>query len=282
MTNELTDIILKVARIPSFTSYEHKLHPLIEEFCKEIGVELQFIEGNNILIEVPGIGDNPIALSAHLDKNNYCDAAMPQEEIFATCNGEYLHGLMDDAAGVGVCLHLLKQSATRKFPPLQILLSECEESMGFDHPDLLKDRGENIMPGIGAQRLSNHLIKNDKVPAAVIVIDVTDHFNGDKGIALYSRPWEMNNTKPTEELLEMNNAMVAKIKELCSRAVDSNNKNDYLKYASELNQEGRTVPCFALEPSVHNYHSAKEEIFVDDVMEIADVLSKFMEDFAVK
>ncbi len=280
MNDELIKIILQVAEVPSFTTFEERLHPFVRDFCEGVDVKPQFIDGNNVLIEAAGTGVRSVALSAHLDKNNYWDDN-PPEEIPVENNGEYLRGLLDDAVGVGVCLYLLKQSALRKFPPLQILLSECEESFGFRrHPQLLKNGGDDTHPGIGACRLSHYLVEQQKIPGALVVVDVTPKFRGDPGIALYSRPWEMHGNEPTADLEEQTEALAAAFHRLCPRMKDYNNTNDYVTYGEQLNQNDMTVPCFALEPAVNNYHSPEEEVFVDDIAETAEVLAQFLESFA--
>ena len=283
--HQLFELIMKAAKIPSFTTFEDQMHSFVREFCESIGVTPEFIKGNNILIEASGAGEQPIALSAHLDKNNYWGdrGYTPPREIPVENRGELLRGLLDDAVGVGVCLHLLAQSQERQFPPLQILFSECEESQGFcNYPHLLRDDDDELRPRIGAHRLSAHLEKEEKIPAAVVVVDVTPKFRGKPGIALYSRPWEMHGGAPTPELEKQTEAMAAQFHRICPRLENSNNKNDYVEFGKRLNQSDATVPCFALEPSVKHYHSCKEEVRTNDIAETAETLAQFLESFAAE
>ena len=281
---QLFELIMKAAKIPSFTTFEDRMHSFVREFCESIGVTPEFIEGNNILIEASGAGEQPIALSAHLDKNNYWGdkGYTPPREIPVENRGELLCGLLDDAVGVGVCLHLLEQSRKRQFPPLQILLSECEESFGFRRKHLLNKKTKGLEPGIGARRLSAHLEKEKKIPAAVVVVDVTPIFDGESGIALYSRPWEKHSGGSTPELEKQTEAMAAQFHRICPRLENSNNKNDYVEFDKRLNQSDATVPCFALEPSVKHYHSCKEEVRTNDIAETAETLAQFLESFAAE
>ena len=281
--HQLFELIMKAAKIPSFTTFEDRMHSFVREFCESIGVTPEFIKGNNILIEASGAGEQPIALSAHLDKNNYWGdkGYTPPREIPVENRGELLCGLLDDAVGVGICLHLLEQSRKRQFPPLQILLSECEESFGFDR-NLLNKKTKGLKSGIGARRLSDHLKQKLKIPAAVVVVDVTPKFRGKSGIALYSRPWKMHGGAPTPELEKQTEAMAAQFHRICPRLENSNNKNDYVEFGKRLNQSDATVPCFALEPSVKHYHSCKEEVWTNDIAETAETLAQFLESFAAE
>ena len=270
--HQLFELIMKAAKIPSFTTFENRMHPFVREFCESIGATPEFIKDNNILIEAPGAGERPIALSAHLDKNNYrCWGDDPPREIPVENHGELLRGLLDDAVGVGVCLHLLAQSQKRQFPPLQILFSECEESFGAGSDS-----------GIGARRLSDHLEQEMKIPAAVVVVDITPKFQGKSGIALYSRPWEMRGGAPTPELEKQTEAMAAQFHRICPRLKDYNNTNDYVEFGERLNQGDATVPCFALEPSVKHYHTPDEEVLTNDIAETAETLAQFLESFAAE
>lgn len=278
---KLAELILDIAKIPSFTTYECRLHPYVLEFCEQVGAQTEVI-GGSILATTAGKGTRTVALSAHLDKNNYWDDSSPRE-IFAdtTENGAKLHGLLDDAVGMGVCLELLRQSASRKFPPLQMLFTECEESHGFRlHQHLLKDGGKNHNPGKGACLLSEHLIEKKMVPTAVVVVDVTPKFHGKKGIALYSRPWEKFDGDPAPELERQTDRIAEEFYRLCPRLKDYNNSNDYVRFGEKLNEGDAIVPCFALEPSVGNYHSCDEEVWVEDINETAGILTRFLESFA--
>ena len=263
LENQLIKTIQEIARIPSFTGYEYRLHDYIQDFCNDLRLIPELVPDNNILIETPGEGA-PIALSAHLDKNNYWGAEYPQS-IPAVHAETKLTGLLDDAVGLGLCLEILKESADREFPPLQILLSECEETSGD-----------------GANELAKHLIKTDKTPAALVVIDVTPKFAGAPGLALYSAPWEIlpwhrGAGRPDKELRQKIEKFAKEFHQLCPRLDAYNNYNDYAVYGQAFNKHQRPVPCFALEPSVDNYHSADEAVWVHDIIETKNILTQFLE-----
>ena len=293
-TNELTKLIMDIAKVPSFTTYEFRLHPFIQKFCESIGAKPVFVDDGNIMVETRGTGELSVALSAHLDKNDYWSyegEEQPRKIPVTSDENEdgklRLRGLLDDAVGVGVCLYLLKLSAHRQFPPLKILLSECEESFSWRRltPDKRYNdgkckNGETFSNGMGARRLSKHLIEQEKIPAAVVVVDVTPLFDGEPGIALYSQPWERYDGSPTPELKQRTESLTKEFHKICPRLKDDNNKNDYVVYGEELNKNGSVVPCFALEPSVKCYHTSNEKVFVEDIMETTEVLAKFLESFA--
>ena len=292
-TNELTKLIMDIAKVPSFTTYEFRLHPFIKKFCESIGAKPVFVDDGNIMVETRGTGELSVALSAHLDKNDYWSWEGEEQPIGIPITMEdkdgklRLRGLLDDAVGVGVCLYLLKLSAHRKFPPLKILLSECEESFFLRclktdklHNNGVNKSGEEFYNGMGARRLSKHLIEQEKIPAAVVVVDVTPKFEGEPGIALYSRPWERYGGSLTPELEKRTESLTKEFHRICPRLKDDNNKNDYVVYGEELNKNGSVVPCFALEPSIKCYHTSNEKVFVEDIMETTEVLAKFLESFA--
>ncbi len=89
MTNITTlDFITRVAEIPSFTTYEERLIPYIEEALSDIpGAELALVADNNVIVKVPGNTQKPnIALSAHLDKiNHFGKDWIKQLPVSVTC-----------------------------------------------------------------------------------------------------------------------------------------------------------------------------------------------------
>ncbi len=279
--DELGDLILDIARVPSFTSHEERLHPLIKDFCADLGnISLSFV-GNNVILESEGEQSAPVvALSAHLDKINHFGKekrALSAERI-DNDGSPGLSGLLDDAVGIGICLHLLRQSAHRRFPPLQILLSECEESAMFrSDRDLLKNGGEGLSPGIGAERIAGHLVATGRVPRLVIVVDVTPLFRGNPGIALYSNHWENHGAAPSEPLINRTEMLAEQFQGVCPRMQRRNNVNDYVTYGRQLNREGLVTPCFAVEPSVGGYHSPEETVYDDDLVEVVAMLTQLLE-----
>ncbi|MGI9559152.1 MAG: hypothetical protein ACR2NQ_05790, partial [Thermodesulfobacteriota bacterium] len=164
------------------------------------------------------------------------------------------------------------------FPPLQILLSECEEgSMFRQHEDLLKGQGEGLYSGIGAERISKYLVKNNTLPSLVVVVDVTPLFGGEPGVALYSNHWERHGHEPSPELVDKTENIVGIFQDVHPEIMLSNNMNDYVTYGGEFIRQNEVVPCVAIEPSVENYHSAEEMVFVEDVVKVAEIVTNVLE-----
>lgn len=63
------ELVTKIAQIPSFTTYEDRLWPLVEQFTSHLPVTITRIPSNNCIISWHGNRpDLPsIALTAHLD-----------------------------------------------------------------------------------------------------------------------------------------------------------------------------------------------------------------------
>ena len=289
--DKLLNLILEIAQIPSFTTHEKRLHPFIQDYCSNLGLPLLHLNDGSILVETPGKGEMSVALSAHLDKNDYWTRKGEEqpEELNASINGENLKGLLDDAIGVGVCLYMIEQSLKGKFPPLKILFSECEEgffkqyytyeTIGKLRNNGITSNGVKYSSGMGAQILSSYLMQKKEIPSALFVIDVTPLFDGEPGIALYSEPWEITNDKPTPELKSRTEKMESKLKKICPRIVKANNVNDYAFYGKMFSMNDMIVPCFALEPSIEYYHSPNEKVNVHDVTETVKILDKFLKWF---
>lgn len=275
------ETILALARVPSFTSWEERLHPFIRDFCADLpDVQINEIAYNNLVLgSAAARTAPPLALSAHLDKINHF-GDMNYEELTAERLIEdgrrRLHGLLDDAVGVGVCLHMLRQAVHAGWP-LQVLLSECEESSMFRTPHLLRQpRAERLSGGYGARQIADFLIKNEQLPAALVVIDVTPLFRGRPGVALYEKPWQLRDYEAPRQLKQATTHWVEKIMQCSPRIKIANNTNDYLTYASHFHHAGRTVPCMALEPSIENYHSAEEKVYEQDILEVTKVLRELI------
>lgn len=259
------EIIEHCAQIPSFSSYEERIHPYIKELLSPYPeMHIEHIPQNNLLITVPGNQHlQPIALSAHLDK---IDHFGDQPTRLPTSVSETeITGQLDDTVGLGICLSLAIQSQHYDFPTLYLLLSEMEESFGLKrHPERLKNQGKGLSAGIGARHIAQHLIQTQRIPSLVITLDTTPLFKGASGIALYSKHWEKNDLSPTPELIAATEKVERFLleQEPCLRL--ANNTNDYLTYGQCLNQS-KTVPCIALEPSIYPYHQKDERVFLKDI-----------------
>ena len=273
------ETILEVARIPSFSSFEEPLHPFIENFVANVeGAELIHVEEKNLLVELPGDDSRPpLAIASHLDKiNHYIEN--PPEVLQAEQIGNKIKGLLDDAVGVGLCLSLLSQAKQNNFPTLYVLFSEMEEGTDLRfRPHIMRNKGEGLMSGMGANRLSRHLIRKNKIPEVIVTIDVTPKFKGEPGIALYTNHWEFNKIEPSDDLIQQTRKVSDKFLQINSAIQIHNNTNDYLEYGKVFNTEtDQTVVSVAIEPSVKPYHQIDEEVYIDDVLTIQQNLIEFL------
>ena len=252
------DLTIECAKIPSFSSYEERLHPFIEEIVQQAtDAKLERVPDNNIIIKAPGKANAPIvALTAHLDKINHCWSANFDGILPARIEGEKIIGQLDDAVGVGICLDMLLKSREREFPPLYILFSEMEE------------KGSHI----GAERIADHLLKEKQMPAVFITIDTTPMVR--KGIALYSKHWEKNGINPSSELIAKTVKIEQYFESLNPSLKFTNNSNDYLVYGERFSQYD--LPSVALEPAICPYHEPDEEVFCDDIKKTAEMLESFL------
>ena len=282
MFMSLLELIVACAKIPSFSTYEERLHPFIVDYLSDFKhVKLSEIKDNNILVEVEGKrSGKPVAITSHLDKINHFGEDFPGELEAQVLEGE-IFGQMDNAVGVGMCLKLIEFAQKKEFPPLLILFSEMEESTGLKHhPHLLKNNGNDVSPQIGAKRLSQYVESQNLMPALFITVDTTPVFKGDPGVALYTEYWEKMGERPDLELLDK----IEKIRNYILTRFPSvqlaNGTNDYMIYGSYFGKKSRgNVPSIALEPAIFPYHQAGEKVFVKDVEKILDIIVNMLEAF---
>ena len=279
----VSDLIVACAKVPSFSTFEERIHPLIHELCKDVpNAQITHIPENNIVIHVPSTRSAPpIAITAHIDKINHFTKGHT-DELYADVKDGRIEGMMDDAAGVGMCLAVLRKSQEHNFPPLYILLSEIEEGTDIVYRrDWLKNEGQGIYSGIGAARISKYLIKNDIFPAAIITLDTTPKFKGEPGIALYNQFWHMEKTYiPTQKLLDKTQKIESYFTGINPAILVSNANNDYREYGKFFNLiEPTDTPSIAIEPAIFPYHKAMEGVFVKDVEKIVEMLTQFLEEF---
>jgi hypothetical protein len=278
----LLDLICLLAQVPSFSSFEERIHPHVLAAAAQIsGVEAEVVDVRNLLLRVPGDeARRPVALSAHLDKVNHFDRhhndPLPVERT-----GQKLRGLLDDAVGVGICLYLGLVAATESFPPLYIMLSELEEGTGLrEHPWLLRGAGHDLEHSAGARRLSRRLVDRGDVPRAVITIDLSPRLEGEPGVCLYTDHWEHTKVEPSDALREHTEALAAALLDLDPDLVRTNGTNDYMTYGQLLNsitdEDCRPVVSVALEPSIWPYHVPHEEVFTRDLGRVVDILVRFL------
>lgn len=262
------ELIHKAATIPSFSSYEHIMHPWIQSLVSQCPhATMEIVPDHNVLITVQGNPmKSPVALSSHIDKIDHFDDPS-LDTLPASYNTLEITGQLDDTVGIGMCLSLMLQSGDYDFPTLYLLLSEMEESFGVrKHPERLRNQGKGLYAGMGAERLSEHLIQTQRIPSMVITIDTTPLFKGEPGWALYSKHWEKNNLEPTDDLIQATAEIEAFVLQQAPDIKLANNTNDYLHYGECLNQDpSRPVPCIAVEPAIYPYHQKNERVFLEDI-----------------
>lgn len=276
-------LIEACAKVPSFTTFEERIHPLIRAICAKVPTtRIEHIAENNLVVFVPGKRDAPpVALTAHLDKINHFGEAYPDEIPFKN-TGEQLIGQMDDTAGLGIVLRMMFESQEQNFPPLYLFLSEVEEGTGLrKHRHLLKNNGEGLFSGIGAQRITEYMLDNYEPPALVITLDTTPKFKGKPGIALYSKFWHPDASYfPSNRLSDRTVDLIESIKGLHPDILISNAYNDYLEYGKSFNKSGDLdIPSIAIEPAIYPYHQLDEGVFCADIHKIVHLLSRFLTDY---
>ena len=283
MQKEIINIIREVAQIPSFSSYEERIHPYIFQFIKDNNIDCELHQlDNSLVIEINKKQANtPIAFTAHLDKINHFDEEL--ETLNFAIDGEQLVGQLDNAVGVGICLYLLKNSTKFNLPHSLFLFSEMEESFGMRfHPHKLKNKGEGLESQIGAKRISAFLIEKQIIPSIFITIDTTPLFKGKPGVALYSKFWEMVEITPSEEIKEKTKQVEKLILDIDSDILLANNTNDYMIYGKLFHEAGHMAPSVAFEPSIQPYHTINERVYTADVIRIIKVIKAFVEKFTDK
>lgn len=280
---ETVDIIARCAEVPSFSSYEERLHPLVLETAGLIpSAEVRIVPHNNIVITVPGrAGAAPVVLTAHLDKINHFSRDC-REPLIVARERRRLVGQLDDAAGVGVCLGVALRARKRDFPPLRILLSEMEEGTGpREHPFLLRDGGAGLYGGMGAKALATDLIERGEFPALTVTVDTTPFFRGRPGVALYCNHWELNQITPTPQLVAATEELKARFRAIDPDLAVLNNGNDYLMYGRVFAERcDAPIPSVAIEPGIFPYHQLGEGVFYEDIARVESILVELLQQLA--
>ena len=278
----IEELIEACAKVPSFSTYEERLHPFVLEHIQQFdNAEVTLIHDNNLLVSVKGAKPgSPVVIASHLDKINHFGANHPEELDIRLTEGRFM-GQMDNAVGVGVCLMMLEMATTNDYPPLLLLFSEMEESMGLkQHPHLLKNGGKDVSPQIGAKRLSEYIDSQKLAPATFITIDTTPVFKGDPGVALYTAYWEKRGEKPELPLLQKLDQLRTFIL-TCDPSVRlANGTNDYMIYGDYFSSlERGQIPSIALEPAIFPYHQIGEGVLLEDVHRILTILDCLLSGF---
>ncbi len=279
----LIELIGEAAKIPSFSSFEERIHPFVIEHLNEIAnIDYKIVDDRNIIAYVPGdSAKKPVALSAHLDKINHFGednpSALPIE--YGT---SFIKGQMDNTVGIGIILRIAQIASLQDWPPLVLLFSEMEESYGLKHhPELLRDKGEGLHHGMGAEKLARDIIEQKINLQSVITVDTTPLFRGDNGVALYSGHWEFTKQQPDEAEESATKEIKEIFRKIDSDILFSNNTNDYLTYGKELNKPGRpATPSIAIEPAIHPYHQKGEKVYYSDIERVYGILKTYLSDYA--
>lgn len=270
--------IKEIAQIPSFSTYEDRLHPYVRSVfdnipdSKEVGVK-----GNNLVFQIGDHSDRAtIALAAHLDKINHYGQDFP-DKLPVSVTEEYLEGAMDDSAGLGMMMAIAETSPEYHWPNFLFFFSEMEESKGLkEHPERLKNNGEGYTNGMGARRIAKQCLDLEQLPDEVITLDTTPLFEGDQGIALYSKHWELNDLEPSAELIEQTEKTIARFITIDANIKIDNNTNDYLHYGEVFNKKSsKPVVSVALEPAIYPYHQKGERVFIGDIHRTLDILANY-------
>jgi hypothetical protein len=274
--------IRQTAQVPSFSSYEERLHPYVRSAFNALEKSSEIeVEGNSLIFKIGDKSDKPrVALAAHLDKINHYGADFPEKLPVEVTDGQ-IEGAMDDSAGLGTILTIAELAVDNHLPDLLFFFSEMEESKGLkEHPELLKNNGKGYRYGMGADRISKRCKELDLIPSEVITIDTTPLFKGKQGIALYSKHWELNDLDPSDELIRKTKSTVNRFTFIDPKIKLDNNTNDYLHYGEEFNTgTNGDVVSVALEPAIHPYHQKGERVFVDDIKRTLNILFIYLLDY---
>ncbi|MCH8568418.1 MAG: hypothetical protein LAT67_09150 [Balneolales bacterium] len=261
----------QAAKIPSFSSREEVIHPFVHSIAGKVpGCKAETVNERNIIMYIPGKQSGIVAFTAHLDKINHFGMPEPETLPF-TRTEEFIEGQLDNTVGIGVLLTLLEEAPNRNWPDLVLLFSEMEESTGLKkHPQWLRNGGEGLYHGMGAEKLADYLIttKPQWLPDACITIDTTPLFKGEPGCAVYSRHWEFTGAVPTESEIAKTRKLVEQVCDFEPDIRRANNTNDYLVYGKTFSQklpEGRVIPGIAIELAIFPYHQKNERVFVSDI-----------------
>lgn len=280
MSDTVFTHIKNCAKVPSFSTFEERLHPYVESVVNLIPTaKLDKVPTNNLVIQLAGDkSQKTVVLTAHLDKIDHFNDKTLTELPYSESEDK-IKGQLDNTVGLGVCLSILEWASQQKdIPNLILLFSEMEEGMGLrEHPERMKNGGKGYMHGQGAEALSRFLIEEAIEPEAIITIDTTPKFKGEKGIALYANWWEHFKQKPTDAELSVTKELVDTICEINKDILVTNNTNDFMIYGRVVNRNSfEAIPSIALEPAIFPYHQKDEEVFKSDVIEIMNIVKHYL------
>lgn len=276
--------ICETAKIPSFSTYEERIHPYMRSVFRSIphADEIR-VPGKSLIFSVPNAQSNyTVALAAHLDKINHYGNKHPAE-LPVKVTESHIQGAMDDCAGLGIILSIAEHlDSIGEVPNFLFFFSEMEESKGLkEHPELLRNGGKGYEHGIGAKRISKTCLQNEFIPDEIITVDTTPLFKGESGVALYSKHWELNDLDPNKELKNKTTQAENRFKEIDSKIHLDNNTNDYLHYGYEFNiNSDKPVVSIALEPAIYPYHQKGEKVYKKDIERVLNILADYLNSVA--
>jgi len=254
MENELLKMISEIAKIPSFSYSEDRLHNYVSEYLKDIPTDITILEDHSMIIQIKGSNNNSFALCSHLDKidhdgrrNGMLFENNPStKELFFKETDDKLIGLLDNSVGVGICLYLAKEISKIEYnrPTLYLLLSSREEC-GM----------------LGAEEISEYLIGKNVLPNMFITIDTCPRVPDNRGIALYRNG---NSNQSIDWFIENKKDMLL-----------SEGATDYLVYGRYFGNMG--ISSIAIEPAITNMHSKKESCWKTDIIECCELIKNFLE-----
>lgn len=279
----LIEIIGEAAAIPSFSSYEERIHPFLLDALQGIsGADYKIVEDRNVVAYISGDSSKkPVALTAHLDKINHFGKEYPSA-LPVEYGSSYIKGQLDNTVGIGIILRLAQIASLHDWPPLLVMFSEMEESFGLKyHPELLRNNGEGLYHGMGAERIARDILDRNITPQAVITVDTTPLFKGERGVAFYSGHWEFTEQQPNDEELRLTEELKDLFRQIDPELLFANNTNDYLTYGKIFNQPNLpAVPSVAIEPAIFPYHQLDEQVYFDDIERVYNLLKTYLSEYS--
>ena len=275
----LIELVNQIAKIPSFTTYEDRIWPLVEQYFLKLPVTLTRISENNCIVSWAGnCPGRPIAITAHLDKINHFGIS-DYGELPVLLDGDEIVGQLDDAVGVAICLHTLSECVHLKnCPPILILLSEMEEKSSYKKSERLKNTGIGIELSPGAHRIADYLISQNIVPEAVITIDTSPVFRKTGGIAVYTEFWGHYGIDSSSLQLSAKTGELAnRIAKIDPDVYHANGVTDYLTYGMRFNElKGSDIPSIAIEPAIWPMHQIDERMKIADIQRVSSILLELL------
>lgn len=282
-TDDLIGNAIFAARTPSFTTYEDRLHPLIDQYTSGLPVSVERVPANNLVIFWPGNRPDlrPVALTAHLDKINHFGT--PDIDMLpVNIDGDEIVGQLDDAVGVAICIHVLSECIhLRNCPPIVVLLSEMEEKGSYLESELLRNNGKGLNLSPGANRIADYLFNRSITPEAIITIDTSAVFKRTRGVALYTDFWKQGRLdfgKPSSRLMARTAVLTERIKIVDPEVFHANGTNDYITYGKRFNEaSGHDIPSIAIEPAIWPIHDIGERMKIADIQRVRFLILKLLE-----